>query len=194
MNYIFDIGNVLVDYKPLSFLETLFTDKPVVEKMNRTIFLSSEWLDLDHGIISREQAIDNFCKKEPEYTEEIKFIMERVNSIFTPITDTIELLPIIKESGHGLYYLSNMQNEIRNYLLEKYDFFTLFDGGVFSCDVHMIKPSKEIYRHLLTKYNIDAKSCVFFDDMNENILAANKENINGILFTDAECVRQVLAL
>ena len=188
MNFIFDVGNVLVDYKPEVFLQSLFSEKSLVEKMNDIIFKSSEWLHMDQGILTHEEAIKMFCEREPELTPEILCTMRNVSKMFTPKPETIELLPIIKDAGHGLFFLSNIHKEIRDILLAEHKYFKLFDGGVFSCDVNAIKPSPEIYRHLIEKYALIPNSCLFFDDMKENVSAAEKEGINGILFTTADCV------
>jgi len=192
MNIILDVGNVLVDYKPLEFLRGLFSDETVVMKMNETIFGSQEWLLMDQGKLALNEAIDIFHKREPEYISEIDHTIKNVNSMFTPITDTIKLLPKIKESGHGLYYLSNIQKDIRDHLVENHEYLKLFDGGVFSCDIRFIKPSPEMYRHLLEKYRLDPADCVFFDDMEVNVAAAEKEGIKSVLFTTAECVLDYL--
>ena len=188
MNFIFDIGNVLVDYKPIEYLENMFSDHSLVEKMNSAIFKSPEWLYMDQGKLSHDEAIDIFCKRMPEYKYSILQVMQSVNDIFTPIPKTIELLPKIKESGHGLYYLSNIHKEIRDFLLENHEYYRLFDGGVFSCDVKSTKPSPKIYRSLIERYWLTPKDCLFFDDMEENVAAAEKEGIKGILFTTADCV------
>ena len=192
MNFIFDVGNVLVDYRPLVYLKGLFSDEMLVDRLYQIIFRSPEWIKMDKGLLTFAEATDIFCAREPELQAEIRCAMDNVNDIFTPLCDTIELLPRIKESGHGLYYLSNIQMEIRDHLLEIHDFFEFFDGGVFSCDVFSIKPSPGIYRHLIAKYNLNPEDCVFFDDMEENVAAAEKEGIKGVLFTTAECVLEYL--
>ena len=192
MNFIFDIGNVLINFKPLSFLEDLFSDQPVVDKMNETIFKSREWAKLDQGIMTREEAQDIFCTREPDFQQEIDLTMQNLKNMLTPIPDTIALLPEIKEAGHDLYYLSNMHAEFCDYLLETYPFFCLFDGGIFSCDVRINKPAPKIYQLLLQTYQLDPEECLFFDDVEENVLAASKEGIRGVLFTGAECVSPFL--
>jgi len=113
--------------------------------------------------------------------------MKNVTDMFIPL-DTVELLPKIKSADHTLYYLSNITFDVRDYLVAKYDFFNLFEGGVFSCDERIIKPNPEIYRLLLKKYNLNASDCIFFDDVEKNIEAAEKEGIKSILFTTADCV------
>jgi HAD superfamily hydrolase (TIGR01509 family) len=54
------------------------------------------------------------------------------------------------------------------------------------------KPSSGIYRHLLSTYGLDAASCVFFDDVEENVRGAEREGITGVVFTGVECVREFL--
>jgi putative hydrolase of the HAD superfamily len=202
LNFIFDIGNVLVDYRPEIYVNALFPEKSLAEKINEIIFKSPEWLDMDRGKLTHKEATEIFCKREPAYQSAIRHTMQNYCEMFSPSQDfcetfitmqeTIGLLPKIKELGHGLYYLSNMHKETRDYLLENHDFFNMFDGGVFSCDVCVIKPSPEIYRHFLQKYKLKPDECIFFDDMDENVSAAEKEGIKSVLFTTADCVLEYL--
>jgi len=188
LNFVFDVGNVLVEYEPLVYLRGLFADESVVEKMYAIVFGSPEWLTMDEGLLTHDEAVERFIAREPEFEAEICQVMQKVNEMFTPKSETIELLPRLKELGHGIYYLSNIHMEIRDFLLENHEYFEMFDGGVFSCDIKAIKPSPEIYHHLINKYQLIPEECVFFDDMDANVAAAEKEGIKGILFTTAECV------
>jgi putative hydrolase of the HAD superfamily len=192
MNFIFDVGNVLVRYNPLQYLEGLFPDKQLAKRVFNTVFRCPEWELMDQGVLTHAEATKIFCVREPELEPAIQKTMRHLYELFTPISDTIELLPVIKEKGHPLYYLSNIHCEIRDYLVGEYRFFTLFDGGVFSCDVHMTKPSPGIYRHLLDEYRLTPGECLFFDDAEENVDAAEKEGIRSVLFADAECVKPFL--
>ena len=194
MNFIFDVGDVLIQYKPLVYLKSLFSDETLVNKLNETIFKSPEWLKMDEGKLSHKDGIEIFCKKEPDLQKEIHFVMDMKNygKTLLPLHDTINLLPKIKESGHSIYYLSNMHTETKAFLLKNNEFFNLFDGGVFSCDINQRKPFPEIYRYLLNKYSLNPKTCIFFDDVQENIDAAEKEGIKSILFTTAKCVSDTL--
>ena len=192
MNFIFDIGNVLIDFKPEQFLYTLFNDPPVEKKINEIIYKSPEWVRLDEGTITPQEACLNFCAKEPEYKELIAEVMDKLPEMLTLIQKTIALLPEIKKQGHKLYYLSNYHKELSRYIQNKYSFFKLFDGGVFSCDVHMVKPDPAIYRYLLDKYKLKPEDCVFIDDTKENVLAAEKEGIKGVLFTDAAVLEEYM--
>jgi len=192
MNFIFDIGNVLFDFKPVVFLEGLFADKAVAKKMLELVFLSPEWVYMDQGVMAFAEVCETICRRESEYEQDIRKTMQNVNTMFTPIYETIELLPKVKELGHDLYYLSNIGVEIRDHLLREHRFFDLFEGGVFSCDIHITKPSSGIYRHLLGKNRLDPEDCLFFDDMEINVEAALKEGITSVVFTGAHCVKPFL--
>jgi len=156
------MGNVLVDYRPEIYCHALFPDNTLAEKINNIIFRSPEWLDMDRGLLTHEEATEIFCEREPEYEPEIRSVMQSYCGMFVPgqdfcqtfvvLQDTIDLLPKIKEAGHGLYYLSNIHNETRNYLIENYDLFDIFDGGAFSCDIGIIKPNPGIYRKRQTSF------------------------------------------
>ena len=192
MNFVFDIGNVLIDFKPMPFLEGLFPDPLLRDKMYETVFQSPEWEEMDRGTVTHEEATAVFCGRESGFEREIRHTMQHLKDMLTPISDTVAWLPEIKEAGHGLYYLSNIHRELRDYVVRQYPFFSLFDGGVFSCDVHMIKPAADIYLHLLERYALDPGTCLFFDDMEANIEAAHREGIRGVLFRDAACVEPFL--
>ena len=48
----------------------------------------------------------------------------------------------------------------------------------------------EIYRLLFDKWDLDPQDCFFLDDKPENIEAAKKAGMNGIVFTgDIEAVK-----
>ena len=156
--------------------------------MNDTIFLSTEWVRLDEGLLTHDEACHIFCLREPTYESAIKYTMQNLTDMLTPLNSMIELLPKIKESGHSLYYLSNYHKELRDYVVNKFQFFELFDGGLFSCDVHLVKPSLEIFHMFLSKHSLLGEECLFFDDVEENVTAARNAGINSVLFFDANCV------
>ncbi|MCL2372713.1 MAG: HAD family phosphatase [Defluviitaleaceae bacterium] len=188
MNYIFDIGNVLIDYKPKEFLAQLFPCQATANKIMAEIFLSQEWIKLDQGLLTHALAYEIFCQRNPALAPQIRHTMGQIKQMLTPMPATIALLPKIKNAGHNLYYLSNYHTELSQHILATNSFFKLFDGGVFSCEIHINKPHPQIYRELLTRYNLTHSECIFYDDTEENVAAAQAEGIPSVLFTGADCV------
>lgn len=62
------------------------------------------------------------------------------------------------------------------------EIFSFFDGMVFSGEIGKIKPDKEIFEYILTKYNLKREECLFIDDTKINIEGAMDANIKGYLF------------
>lgn len=192
MNYVLDIGNVLISFNPRSFLRDLINDRETESKMLNLVFLSPEWEMADKGTITRKDACEAFCEREPGLESIIRRVMDNLTDMLEPMPDTVELLPEIKAAGHKLYYLSNYSVDGRKYIMAQYPFFRYFDGGLFSCDVHVTKPSPEIYSLFLRKYQLSAGECLFFDDVEENIKAASNVGMNGILFTNAQDIKRFI--
>ena len=86
MNFIFDIGNVLINFRPKEFLHALHPEQSDANKMYEVIFQSSEWVQLDRGVISQEDATNLFCIREPEYKQLIIATMSRLEEMLTLIT------------------------------------------------------------------------------------------------------------
>ena len=61
--------------------------------------------------------------------------------------------------------------------------FEMFDGLIFSGPIGKIKPNKDIFEHLLNKYNLNANECVFIDDVEENIEGGKNCGMDGIVFS-----------
>ena len=95
-----------------------------------------------------------------------------------------ELVRKLKSRGYCVYYLSNIPEDVLDFLTER-DLKGLFDGGVASCDVHINKPDPRIYKALLDKYQLKAGESVFIDDRLENVQAAFRLGFAGIQMKDS---------
>ena len=60
----------------------------------------------------------------------------------------------------------------------------LFDGVVISCEVGMRKPEPEIFRHAAELINLPPAACVFVDDVEANIVAAQACGMTGVHHED----------
>jgi FMN phosphatase YigB (HAD superfamily) len=95
-----------------------------------------------------------------------------------------ELLCRFKDGGSRLYGLSNWSYKVYE-VIRKYPIFSLLDGMVISSDVHLLKPDSRIYQCLMEKYGLQNEDCVFIDDRKDNVEAAQKLKMQGIVFEDA---------
>lgn len=178
-NIIFDIGNVLLSFQPEQFLKQYY-DEQTIGDLFTIIFCSDEWLELDLGNLTINEAIDIFSKRNPHYKEEIRFVLKNWTKMMTPIQQNVDIAYKLKEKGYSLYILSNFHDEAIKEMYNKYPFFHIFDGGVISAYEHMIKPNPKFYQILLDRYHLDPHECIFIDDMLANITIASIFGITGI--------------
>jgi len=187
-NIIFDIGNTLLSFDPMEYLKKEFSDKAVINTLYETIFKSPEWLSLDKGTVTMEEAVMIFSSRQPSLKEQIKYVMENWNLMLIPMEESIKLLNYLKSSGCSIYLLSNFHKKAFDSIYNKYSFIKEADGMVISCYVKLMKPEKEIYELLLEKYSLEPGQCVFIDDFNKNVEAARELGIHGICFRDTKSV------
>jgi FMN phosphatase YigB (HAD superfamily) len=130
---------------------------------------------------------EGFFESEREYRlvkQTMKLILDPAirAELYAPIKKGVTLARLCKKHGYRVYLLSNMDSELIPLVAKRYPaIFDLFDGKIISADVHLLKPEKEIYAHLINTYNLSPERCYFIDDQVENIRGAQSMGINGIL-------------
>lgn len=62
------------------------------------------------------------------------------------------------------------------------DLYSHFSPLIFSCNVCMMKPDKDIFRLALKKLSLPANKCVFVDDRKEHFNTAKSLGLKPILF------------
>jgi len=191
-NVIFDIGNVLLNFKPLEYLESKIVDQDKVFEVYEQIFKSNEWVELDRGTLSEEDAINILSARYPQNECFIRMAFDNWYDLLTPIEDTVKLLRDLKAAKYKVYFLSNFQQLAFEVVSNRYDFFNLFDGGIVSYKEKLIKPEESIYKKLVEVYGIKPEESVFADDTPINVEAAVKLGFKGVIFKDANDLKEKL--
>lgn len=192
MNIVFDLGGVVFDWQPDKIISSLFDDEKVKQLVKKQIFQHPDWLELDRGTLATELAIQRGVDRTQLSYEKISQLFNAVPRSLTPLKETVELLYSLEKTPNKLFILSNMHYASMDYLEQNNSFWHLFDGKVFSCQIHKIKPEPEIYQHLLNEYKLEASKTIFIDDMPENLQAASKFSIKTVLFINAAQCREEL--
>lgn len=190
-NIVFDLGRVLIKFEPKEYIEQNVPEKKREDFYNG-IFGSTEWLMLDRGTLSYEDAKKIFKERVPGADKQIDRLFDvDLFEILQPIEENVKLLSKLKEK-YNLYILSNFHQPAFEHIFKKYEFFRLFDGHTVSCYYYLLKPEKEIYDTLINKFNLIPKETVFIDDTKVNIDACEKEGIRGIHLPDYTELKQKL--
>jgi len=191
-NIIFDLGNVIFNFKPEKFLFRYTKDKNYIKEFISKVIRSKTWLNLDRGTISLKNAKEEFLKKFPEENNFILMFFTHWMEMLTPIQENVKILHELKSNGYKTYILSNFIIEAFEYVKDKYDFLSLFDGKIISGNVKVIKPEFEIYQKLIDKYNLIPEECIFIDDVRAFLSRAKKLNMKTILFSQNTDLRSEL--
>ena len=178
-NIIFDLGNVLVSTN----MEDLMAVDPDIpnDKIN---YIMSQWYKDEDDPIGLDEFKSIIPDRLKEASKFIPKLFEYNIRCVNPFDYTIPLIDKLKADGYNVYFLSNWSKWSYE-LLDKYrkfDFLEKMNGGVWSWQTGCMKPNERIYRILLNKYNLNPEECVFFDDLKDNVEAANGVGIKGFLF------------
>ena len=192
-NIIFDFGGVVVQFNPKDFLMDHFMNKRAEEIVYELTFGSQEWQDLDRGIITREEGnaamLENAARVNRVF--EVQTVIDEWPAILRTKESTVHTMQKLKAAGYHLYYLTNIPADIMDELRQR-EWFSLFDGGVASCDVHLCKPEPAIYTTLMQTCNLAYDESIFIDDNKVNAQAAYNLGITGILYKNPKSFERAL--
>lgn len=179
---IFDLGGVLVDWKPEYVYRKVFNgDEEKVQWFLNTV-CTPEWNIEQDGGRTIEEAINLKVTEFPEYEDLIRLFYDEWEHMFSgSITKNVELFKKLKASkNYKIYALTNWSAEKWDKALELFPFFNNFDGVVVSGQEKTRKPYPEIYNILLNRYKINPENAIFIDDNKENTITAKTLNLQVI--------------
>jgi putative hydrolase of the HAD superfamily len=189
---IFDMGQVLLYFRPDSFLDRYDLTTTERELLKREVFQSMEWTLLDWGKMTDEEALKEICKRLPAHLHPIAGeLVTMWDRPIEPIPGMAELVEELKNAGYGIYLLSNASLRHKEYW-QRVPGHELFDGLVVSAFEQKIKPDPAIYQCLLDRYGLKGEECLFIDDSPINIAGAYLAGISGIVFHGPEDLRRQL--
>lgn len=185
-NIVFDIGNVLSDFRWRGFLADKGFDEEMIERIAAATVYTGYWNEFDKGEWSDERIMEAFVSVDPEIGAQIHKAFDNVAGMVRIRDYAIPWIQELKQKGYQVYYLSNFARKAHAQCMDSLAFLPLMDGGILSYQDKVIKPGQEIYKLLLTRYGLKAKECVFLDDTLKNVEAARALGFQGIHFTSRE--------
>jgi len=195
VNLVFDLGAVLFTWEPERLVRTHLgahaADAPAVSALVRDLFHHEDWLGFDRGTHSLDDAIARMAQRLALPVDRLVAMLPADAVHLKPIPATIALLDGLRQRRDAgadllLYYLSNMPTPHARILERDQPAIGWFDGGVFSGDVQLIKPQREIFELLASRYALDARHTVFIDDAAANVAAARALGWSAIHCTNPE--------
>ena len=186
-NMVFDIGNVLMDFRWKEYMRFLFgEDETLIQTINQGIWHNGCWAAMDKGEMDGAATLRSAVAFAPQYEKEIKLTLDSVAHAFHKFEYSIPWIQELKRMGLNVYYLSNYSAFSVAANPDVLNFIPYMDGGVFSFEVKAVKPEPEIYRCLCEKFGLKPEECLFTDDVPANVKGAQACGFQGIVFEGYE--------
>lgn len=191
---IFDMGQVLVQFSAGLFSERLRLSAEDAELIRREVLTTVEWVRMDRGTISDDDALARMCARLPQRLHDTAaYLVRRWNDPIVPVPGMADVARDLKAAGYDLYLLSNAATRQHTYWHDipgsEY-----FSGTFISADYHLLKPEDAIYQAFFKKFGLKPEECLFIDDSAPNIEASENAGMAGIVFHgDAARLRRQLA-
>lgn len=191
-NIVFDMGKVLLHYDAGRASGYFVEDEAERKEVETSVFVSPEWIFLDMGVISEEEALLRMQNRlgSPHAKEMARLCMEHWHEhCMWEVQGMRSLIKELKERGFGIYLCSNASLRLLSCYLELIPGIEWFDGVLFSAEVQCIKPQKEMYNHLFERFQLKPEECFFIDDLQLNIDGARACGMDGYCFVDGDVNR-----
>jgi epoxide hydrolase-like predicted phosphatase len=104
--------------------------------------------------------------------------------------DVVAILKQLKDNARVVCGTNTFDTHYDYLMLDGY--YDLFDAVYASNKMGLSKPDREFYRHILRFEGVKPEDTFFIDDIEENLISAEKLGIHAIWFKDAACLRSDL--
>jgi len=182
LSFIFDIGNVLIDFDLPLLLQMVSknTEVPIED-------LSGTWTQED--TVAVETGKINSHDHYRKYADSIGLkwsydVWKRVWMDIYSINETgMALVKECKAKEFPVYILSNLAEYNKEAIEMKFSyFFNLFKGSFFSYELGLHKPAPEIFLSVCSTIKTPPEKCIFIDDLLENVHGARSIGMRAIQF------------
>lgn len=187
-NIFFDLGRTVVEHPEdgagLRIIKSLgITDEADATLLRNCIFSVAKFMNyLDENSISRDEYRARLLEEIPERLHSVALEAADYHITALPMVKGMsELLTELKEIGYSLYITSNLDayHTAQMYTCPIADY---FDGMIFSSEIGVRKPHREYFETACKKFGVAPETCLFIDDLEENVRGAEALGIKGFVF------------
>jgi 2-haloacid dehalogenase len=182
---VFDIGNVLIQWDPRHLYRRLIPDEAEMERFLAEVCTDAWNLEQDRGRTWAE-AIAERVPLFPQHEALIRAYSERWHDMVPgEVPGTVALLEALRARGVPLYAITNFSVEKFAEAQARFPVLRTFRDVVVSGTERLLKPDPAIYRLLLDRNGLEAARCLFIDDSEKNVRAAEAVGMRAHHFRDA---------
>ena len=126
----------------------------------------------------------------PDHAEELNRWDARLWTVENPVM--VAWQRKLKQRGLLTAILSNISDNVLASVEREFAWIHSFDVLVWSCQLGIVKPNPEIYRHTLAELGTQPEETLFIDDKRPNVEAARALGIQAIEYSSVERLRDGL--
>ena len=189
--FVFDFGRVLFRWRPDALLAQVLPHRASDPESTRhwvgQVFQAygGDWGDFDRGVVEPQDLARRIAARTGLTEDEVANVIAACPGELEPLPDTVAWLRELHAQGRPLHYLSNMPEPFAAHFERTHDFMRLFESGVFSSRVQLLKPDRAIFVRAAEVFGRRPADLLFLDDHEPNIVAAREAGWQAIHFVDA---------
>lgn len=176
------MGNVLTIYNAREYIYGYVDNEEDFRWINNHLCKSVEWVRMDRGSVTDDEAISSICKRMPLHLHDTveRFIREyRMKQLPNPPMES--LVEELAKKGYDLYLMSNIAHRFREFC--KYIKSVQYMKGIWiSCEHGLVKPEPEAYLDFFRTFSLNPQECYFIDDTPANVEAAGNLGMKGCVY------------
>ena len=189
----FDVGNVLVDWKPRAFFQRHIADP---ERLDRFLgeVATLEWHTQHDAGRSFADTSAELIALHPDEADHIRLWGERFDEqIGDVLPGMADLVADLGARGHPLFAVTNFSHEFwPSFRAREAALLDRFRDILVSGEVKLVKPDPAIYALALDRFGLAPGEGLFVDDRADNVAAAERAGFVGHVFRDAPTLRSAL--
>ena len=189
---IWDLGNVLVQWRPEDALQGLYPDAASLRAAMAEADFFGWNARLDAGA-DWDEAEARGAADHPRHAA--LFAAYRANIALAhrhAIAGSVALLRALDDAGLRQLALSNAPEAAIAAVRARHDFMAVFADVAVSATERVCKPEAEIFRRLLDRNGLSAREAIFIDDSAPNVAGAAAFGLTAIHFTGPESLADAL--
>ncbi len=188
---IFDLGGVLVGFRPNVLVKGKFVPKPgQLDWNNKTV--PALYNKFARGLISPQQfysGILPFMRHKISFSE---FETFWGNRIFTWRPSVIQFVKQLRKAGYKIGVISDCDAVTYPAIMKRYNLLPFIDAAATSFEVHKRKYEKDLFSALLRNLKEKPSNCIFIDDLQRYVKMGKLLGLNAVQFKNLQQLRRNL--
>lgn len=191
MNIVWDIGNVLLRWRPEQAVSHVFPDPDEARAWFEQVGFF-DWNYAQDGGRTLAQGLAAMEAAHPGQSAPlIAYLDHFPDTIREPIAGCWALLDRLAVGGHRQFAITNFGAQTWPLALDAHPrLAAAFEDVVVSGIERLLKPDPEIYRLLLARNGLNAPDCLFIDDSQANVEGARRVGMAALHFNDADTLQR----